>query len=420
MRHVLLITFCMAYFLAVAEDAHSVEIEIENRTLVRWPFEHDGVAVIPSEVRHIGDMAFSNCRLLTEVVFPNGLETIGQLAFSECVRLQDVCIPKSVTNIGSSAFFNCRSLTSIVVRACITDIPKGMCNGCCRLGRVELPDRLVDIGDRAFFGCRSIGSIVFPESLVRIGQAAFCGCSRLKGVVLPRKFQKVGMNAFESCYDLAYIVMPFEITAIEEGAFRNCFRLAGIVDGRNSMDVGNDCLIDRNGKYVMVSCGQANDLSVEDIRKKLNGAGVLPSYDSIDVAIAACGKRSKIEVCDKMYDGLERALRIAADGLLLENPDQIALVCKIDALGANLFKLAEMDNAHDIKDFLGQYASMSMDTDQNIIAYLSVPDDVAIMAEFNAGKLGKLDLSAGLKKLVREGSENGAGIPDVGVLRWLR
>lgn len=71
----------------------------------------DVIAVIcPSSLRFIGNGAFRNCVLLTELILNDGLQTIGENALTDCKSLTKLVIPASVTEIGAQA--NC-SLTDI-------------------------------------------------------------------------------------------------------------------------------------------------------------------------------------------------------------------------------------------------------------------------------------------------------------------
>ena len=79
-RFAVAMSFC-ALFGLVSEGLPQ-SAKIVGDTLVWWPRDFRGEAVVPSDVRHIGSDAFSSCVELTSVSFPECLETIGSLAFS--------------------------------------------------------------------------------------------------------------------------------------------------------------------------------------------------------------------------------------------------------------------------------------------------------------------------------------------------
>ena len=63
--------------------------------------------IIFSNVKRIGDSAFSGCRSLSNIIIPDSVTSIGDGAFYGCSSLTNIVLPDSVTNIGSNAFSNC-------------------------------------------------------------------------------------------------------------------------------------------------------------------------------------------------------------------------------------------------------------------------------------------------------------------------
>ncbi|MBR6687592.1 MAG: leucine-rich repeat domain-containing protein [Clostridia bacterium] len=70
---------------------------------------------IENGITSIGDLAFRLQKNLKSVTFEEGsqLKSIGEGAFSGCERLASITIPRGVTSIGQGAFSGCDSLTSI-------------------------------------------------------------------------------------------------------------------------------------------------------------------------------------------------------------------------------------------------------------------------------------------------------------------
>ena len=364
---------CILGFLMAVTAANSADVS--GDVLLRWPSDFAGVAEVPPTIRHIGLLAFSQCKSLVGVVLPESLETIGPFAFSGCIRLRDVRIPASVTNIGDSAFFNCQSLTSIVIRARTKKTPNGICARCCGLRNVELPDGTVEIGDRAFLGCRSIETLRIPASLRRIGRCSFAGCSRLRGIALPSGLHSVGEYAFDGCYDLESVAAHLELAAVGTNAFRNCFRLKESIATRVQAEA--------------------------NIGNEMRGDGAYA----------------------EMLEGLETVLRIAADGLVDRTPDvpgAADTVRRLDALAANMFRLKSAGDVQEIKRHLRGYAPMSIDTGVVFKANFDFCGDIAISVEFVDGKMTKVSLSKKLKDVVREKLASDGMEAGENVLRWLR
>lgn len=70
-------------------------------------------AVIPKEIKVIGDSAFSFLPI-SEIVIPEGVEKIGTKAFAYCNGLKSVSLPESLTEVLPTAFLNAKGIETIV------------------------------------------------------------------------------------------------------------------------------------------------------------------------------------------------------------------------------------------------------------------------------------------------------------------
>ena len=146
----------------------------------------------------------------TEIIIPSEynslpVTSIGDIAFFDCKRLTNVVIGDSVTSIGDYAFASCSSLT-----------------------RVVIPDSVTSIGDYAFGVCSSLTGVVIPDSVTSIGESAFASCSSLASVVIPDSVTSIGESAFSDCSSLTSVVIPDSVTSISDYAFRGCTSLTSI------------------------------------------------------------------------------------------------------------------------------------------------------------------------------------------------
>ena len=155
----------------------------------------------------IGDGAFQDGNLLTEIIFPSTVKIIGKNAFSGCKWLKEVHRAESVEQIESQAF-----------------------SGCGQLRRIRLSDACWKIGARAFENCTSLEEILLPEGIEEIPDKAFYRCHSLQNVVLPSTVRRIGKEAFAFCRRLKKVQMP-EGTRIEERAFVGCGGEEGCVIG---------------------------------------------------------------------------------------------------------------------------------------------------------------------------------------------
>ena len=87
----------------------SINIPASVQTIDAYTFMYASslqTVVFPenSQLKTIGELAFSNCTNLLSLSFPEGLQTIGQGAFGWCTSMEEVTIPSTVTSIGGKAF----------------------------------------------------------------------------------------------------------------------------------------------------------------------------------------------------------------------------------------------------------------------------------------------------------------------------
>lgn len=121
--------------------------------------------------------------------YESQLKTIGDYAFTGCQLLEEIALPNSLTSVGTSAFYNCVSVQS-----------------------VNLGDNLEKIGAYAFFGLEKPTSLQLPKTLNEVGMYAFKGWSGITSLVLPSTVGFVGDHAFYGCYNAT---MYTEMTAEE-------------------------------------------------------------------------------------------------------------------------------------------------------------------------------------------------------------
>ncbi len=150
---------------------------------------------LASGITAIGEGAFQDGNLLTEIAFPDTVRKIGKRAFAGCKWLCEVRQAKGVEDIGEMAF-----------------------SGCGVLKRVELSKQLRQIGARAFENCTSLEEILIPEGVAEIPERAFYRCHSLKKVRLPSSLKKIGKEAFAFCRELRELQVP-EGVLVEERAF---------------------------------------------------------------------------------------------------------------------------------------------------------------------------------------------------------
>ena len=142
--------------------------------------------VLPQKLTKISYGMFEFCDKLKKVEFGDCIEFIGNSAFYECKILSELQLPESLVTIKGSAFYKCEKLDNIII-----------------------PDKVTFIGNAAFRGCSSFTEIVIPESVKEIGIAAFACCDNMKTVTVKSKDVIFGKHSF------GYTTGDFDFEKIE-------------------------------------------------------------------------------------------------------------------------------------------------------------------------------------------------------------
>lgn len=202
--------------------------------------------VIPSSVKEINHMAFSECSNLKSVSLPAKLTTIGNYTFSLCTDLKEIKIPNSVTTIGEGAFSSCSKLTTVTLPKNLSELSTYLFNDTA-IRKITLPDHLTKIGEYAFyqtpleeieipesveviqcdtFGkCTKLESIRLPEGLTEVAFCLFEDCTSLNEVQLSSKTKSIDSMAFSGCAALKEMIIPEGVEKISESCFKNCSSL---------------------------------------------------------------------------------------------------------------------------------------------------------------------------------------------------
>ncbi len=233
---------------------------------------------IPNSVTSVGDIAFSWCSSLTNVIIPDSVTSIGGWAFYSCTSLSNVTIPAGVTSIGENVFYNCSDLANINVNngnpnyssvdgnlfnknktkliqyaigktnthytipASVTNIGEYAFYNCRNLTNVTISGGIKYIDDYAFTNFIGLTSITIPDSVTQIGRRAFSDCSNLISVTIPKSLTSIDSYAFESCTSLTSITIPAGVYTIGNNIFRGCNSLTSI-----NVDSGNPDYCSMNG-----------------------------------------------------------------------------------------------------------------------------------------------------------------------------
>ncbi|MDR1642997.1 MAG: leucine-rich repeat protein [Clostridiales bacterium] len=160
-----------------------------------------------TNIKGIGDYAFAGCTLLQNLELPTTITEIGSGVFENCSRLEDFALPPKVESIGSN-FISGTRISAIIIPKTLTEVNiignNGPFSGVSNLTHVIFEDGTKKIPDYVLYDASSIVSVVFPDSVTEIGYYAFNGASSLRymnsnnEVIIPSEIKAIGYYSFSN------------------------------------------------------------------------------------------------------------------------------------------------------------------------------------------------------------------------------
>ena len=288
------------------EDEFGVKYSKDWKRLLKAPERLRGKYSIRKGVKVIGDLAFGDCKFLTNINIPNSVTTIGDGAFAYCKSLTNINIPNSVTTIGEGVFCGCDSLTSITIpSSVVTIIGNPFCYWHSNLyneskafiyedhvlfnknkttliayiakeTNYTIPNSVTTIENWAFGGCNSLTSINIPNSVTTIGEGAFWGCDSLTSINIPNSVTKIEGGAFRHCKSLTNINIPNSVTTIGNSAFNGCKSLI-------SINIPNS--VTTIGEYVFSDCDSLTSINIPNSVTTIGDSAFSGCYSLTSITI---------------------------------------------------------------------------------------------------------------------------------------
>ncbi len=172
----------------------------ENQPWHAYMGDIESVMIGPG-VASVGNAAFGNACILTNVSLPSGLTRIGAGAF-EGSAVQSVLLPSGLTAIGENAFRECTGLTTISIPGGVQSIGVSAFEGCSGLSALTIQDGVASIGDHAFENCAGLTGVILPGSVASIGYEAFREDTGLTSVTILNRTAVIDDTAFCGCVGL--------------------------------------------------------------------------------------------------------------------------------------------------------------------------------------------------------------------------
>ena len=256
-------------------------------TLIFCPTARKGSYTIPQGIETIGDYAFVDCKLLTEIVIPGYVENVGAHAFEGCTKVAQIrftggAVTGMETVIGEYAFAGLTALKKIDFAdgSAVSTIGAYAFTGATGLRNLTIPTSMKYIGDYAFEKAEALSTVAFEngeEGSLSFGNYVFSECIGLTKVELPKSVTSLNLGVFDGCVNISEIkvdaandyykdidgvvftkdgktlmffpkgrkgdangeyVIPAGVESISEGAFRGMFHIEKIVINNTITDIG--------------------------------------------------------------------------------------------------------------------------------------------------------------------------------------
>ncbi|MBQ4102953.1 MAG: leucine-rich repeat domain-containing protein [Clostridia bacterium] len=232
---------------------------IESEAFREVGFNRIKSVTMPNTVTSMGDMVFSGCSKLEEVVLSANLKSIPRSTFHWCNSLKSVKMPNKLESIGDRAFLDCENLKVLEIPETVTTIGEMAFDGCKSLEKISIPDNITEIASRTFNCCESLATVQIGSGVTEIELYAFNGCKALTSVTLPNVVN-ISAEAFEGCESLSSVEFGESLEKIYRAAFKNCISLENVTIPDSVLHIGEEAFYGCKFTKVTLTCpGEIED-----------------------------------------------------------------------------------------------------------------------------------------------------------------
>ena len=214
----------------------------DGRKIYLYPVGKTGdTYVFDSNIKEIGDYAFSNCSSFKTINIPDTVEVVGNFAFQSCSNLKEATV--NAKNLRRLTFYKSSNLESVTIGANVSSWGDQIFFSCSKLSDLTILSSTLDVNNNHLYTSSALKEIkvnednskymvkdgilfskdgskiyayptgkqedtyVFDSNVKEIGDSAFQGCSSFKTVNIPDTVEVVGSSAFQGCSNLKEVTV---------------------------------------------------------------------------------------------------------------------------------------------------------------------------------------------------------------------
>lgn len=312
-----------------------------------YALESQGVSWnLSDNLEVIGNMAFMNCKSLSNVVFSSKLTTIGQQAFAKCSQFYtnsyhkgvkvdgntytitdvfaglsrvDFTFATKLEKIGTNAF-ELTNLSSFMLKGVVTEVPANICNQCTNLETVVLPGTVTKVSGNAFKDCYELDSIQVPFS-AELDKTALSGYTAANN-------SRLTVSSTKTTSETATVIKDREIT-LSLNLFKNFTAVnLSVVDSNKDVNDATANLINNDSNDFVKVTGSGSTVTMVgkqygETKLKLGGivnlySGGGQNYNNIILTIA---QPYDIQITDKPVKSME--IKESSNRIVEENGQKV-------------------------------------------------------------------------------------------------
>lgn len=196
-----------------------------------------GTLNLPDSIIYLGYEVFSDCGFSGQLILPNSLKYIGYSAFMDAGDFRGgLSIPENIQILYHQTFYsnNYRAFSGTLTLRNVTKIGACCFYKCRFSGEVIFPEGLTTSGEAILsvdgsFELNKFTSIQLPSTMKIINACSFKENKRLTSINFPEGLVSIQKGAFYDCSQLQSLEFPSTLQTIQADAFKGCTGVTSII-----------------------------------------------------------------------------------------------------------------------------------------------------------------------------------------------